>query len=383
MQRVVPELEQGKLFQLTRLGIVMTPEKDDPREVEGVLNPGAARGPDGQLYLFPRLVAHGNFSRIGIARVQFNGEGDPIGVQRLGIALEPQTDYELHPGGGGCEDPRISFVEPLQRYVMTYTAFGPKGPRIALASSKDLFLWDRLGLATFQACDGLECHARDFTEVNNKDALLFPKAIRDPDGEPSFAMIHRPLFPGTDADETVHDSKPRKVDVSRESMWISYSPCRAVERNRENLCDFRAHHRLACPVAPWEHLKIGGGAPPILTPHGWLVFYHAVCESADSRAQARRLRYSAGALLLSEKRPRTIRYRSSLPVLEPELPEERTGAVANVVFPTAVDQRFDLGQPNRIDVYYGMADTRIGAAHTDIPNELPHSGPLFGCDDNQ
>ena len=88
MQRVVPELEQGKLFQLTRLGIVMTPEKDDPREIEGVLNPGAARGPDGQLYLFPRLVAHGNFSRIGIARVQFNGEGDPIGVQRLGIALE-------------------------------------------------------------------------------------------------------------------------------------------------------------------------------------------------------------------------------------------------------------------------------------------------------
>ena len=115
MQR---DVEQGKLFQLTRLGILMTPEKDDPREIEGVLNPGAARGPDGQLYLFPRLVAHGNFSRIGIARVQFNGEGDPIGVQRLGIALEPQTDYELRPGGGGCEDPRISFVEPLQRYVI-------------------------------------------------------------------------------------------------------------------------------------------------------------------------------------------------------------------------------------------------------------------------
>lgn len=152
MQR---DVEQGKLFQLTRLGIVMTPEKDDPREIEGVLNPGAARGPDGHLYLFPRLVAHGNFSRIGIARVQFNGEGDPIGVQRLGIALEPQTDYELHPGGGGCEDPRISFVEPLQRYVMTYTAFGPKGPRIALASSKDLFLWERLGSRHFRPATAL------------------------------------------------------------------------------------------------------------------------------------------------------------------------------------------------------------------------------------
>ena len=85
----------------------------NPQEVEGVLNPAAARGPDGQLYLFPRLVAKGNYSRIGMARVQFNDAGDPVGVERLGIALEPEADYELRPGGGGCEDPRITFVEPF------------------------------------------------------------------------------------------------------------------------------------------------------------------------------------------------------------------------------------------------------------------------------
>lgn len=77
-------------FQLQRLGIVMEPEPGNPHEIEGVLNPGAARGPDGQLYLFPRLVARGNFSRIGVARVQFNDKGDPVGVERVGIALEPQ-----------------------------------------------------------------------------------------------------------------------------------------------------------------------------------------------------------------------------------------------------------------------------------------------------
>ena len=54
-------------FQLRRLGIVMEPEAGNPNEVEGVLNPAAARGPDGELYLFPRLVAKGNYSRIGIA----------------------------------------------------------------------------------------------------------------------------------------------------------------------------------------------------------------------------------------------------------------------------------------------------------------------------
>src|SRR6478736_7499653 len=159
-------------FQLQRLGIVMEPEPGNPHEIEGVLNPGAARGPDGQLYLFPRLVARGNFSRIGVARVQFNDKGDPVGVERVGIALEPQADYELHPGGGGCEDPRVTFIEQLQHYVMTYTALGCNGPRIALATSNDLFHWERLGLATFLACDGLECHALDFTTINNKDAVL-------------------------------------------------------------------------------------------------------------------------------------------------------------------------------------------------------------------
>ena len=47
----------------------MEPEPGNPQEVEGVLNPAAVRGPDGHLYLFPRLVAQGNYSRIGIARV--------------------------------------------------------------------------------------------------------------------------------------------------------------------------------------------------------------------------------------------------------------------------------------------------------------------------
>ena len=137
-------------FQLQRLGAAMEPEPGNPMEVEGVLNPASARGPDGQLYLFPRLVAKGNHSRIGIARVLFNTAGEPQGVDRLRIALEPETEYELRSdGSGGCEDPRITFVEPLRRWVMTYTAYSPVGPRIAMAISEDLFQWERLGLVTF------------------------------------------------------------------------------------------------------------------------------------------------------------------------------------------------------------------------------------------
>jgi predicted GH43/DUF377 family glycosyl hydrolase len=70
-----------------------------------------------------------------------------------------------------------------------------------------------------------------------------------------------------------------------------------------------------------------------------------------------------------------IRYRSPDPVLTPELPEERLGTVGNVVFPTGIDRRDDLGSPDRFDVYYGMADDRIGVARLDVPARLPEVRP--------
>ncbi|MBI3476355.1 MAG: glycosidase [Acidobacteria bacterium] len=353
---------------LQRLGIVMEPEPGNPMEVEGVLNPASARGRDGQLYLFPRWVARGNYSRIGIARVRFNEAGDPVGVERLGIALEPEADYELRADGGGCEDPRITFIEPLQRYVMTYTAFSSRGPRIALAVSEDLFHWERLGLVTFQPYEGV-----DFNDVANKDASFFPVAIPDPDGQPAMALIHRPLFPGTGPDEKLHSRGPRVVDILLESIWISYNSL--IKECCENqlcrhLCHFDSHHRLAAPVSPWERLKIGGGTPPVLTRHGWLIFYHGVSEMAAPNNE-RQLRYSGGVMVLSEKHPSFIRYRSPEPVLTPELPQERQGTIANVVFPTAIDRRDDIDSPNRFDIYYGMADNRIGVARLDLPERLP------------
>jgi hypothetical protein len=56
-------------FQMKRLGMIMEPQSGDPHEVEGVLNPAAIRGRDGQRYLFPRMVARGNYSHIGVARL--------------------------------------------------------------------------------------------------------------------------------------------------------------------------------------------------------------------------------------------------------------------------------------------------------------------------
>ncbi len=80
-------------------------------------------------------------------------------------------------------------------------------------------------------------------------------------------------------------------------------------------------------------------------------------------------------MVLSKEHPRVIRYRSPEPVLTPESLQERQGTVANVVFPTGIDRRDDLGMPDRFDVYYGMADNRIGVARLDVPESLPPGAP--------
>ena len=175
---MVSTIGPAPLFRIERLGVVMAPEPGNPLEVEGVLNPAGVVGPDGHYYLFPRLVAAGNYSRIGLARVRRDGDERPSGVERLGVALEPQRPYELiRPGVGGCEDPRITYLPCAKVYVMAYTALGLLGPHVALASSRDLRTWRRHGLVDFAPARGT-----DFNVYANKDALLLPEPVLSPSG---------------------------------------------------------------------------------------------------------------------------------------------------------------------------------------------------------
>ncbi|HEX4183267.1 MAG TPA: hypothetical protein VHY34_08405, partial [Caulobacteraceae bacterium] len=327
--------------------------------------PGAVRGRDGQLYLFPRLVGAGNYSRIGMARVLFDKAGDPTGVERMGVVLEPEADYELRPDGGGCEDPRVTYVESRDLYVMTYTALSPRGPRIAVAVSPDLVHWRRVGLARFHAFQGLS-----FDDIDNKDGSVFPALIPSHVGRLAVAMLHRPLFPGTRPEEIADPSIPAPTAKYLENIWISYHHV-SVDGHVRQPYEFIGHHELACPVAPWEELKIGGGAPPMLCRHGWLFMYHGVHGQNLIAGQARNMCYSAGVMVLSTQHPTRILYRSAEPVMVPETELELHGAVDAVVFPTGLDRRDDLGAPDRFDVYYGMADDRIGVARMIVPTELP------------
>jgi predicted GH43/DUF377 family glycosyl hydrolase len=334
-----------------RLGILMRGDPDNPDEALGVLNPAAARAPDGRLYLFPRVVAAGNYSRIGIAEVLFDAAGDPVGVRRRGYALEPSEPYEQNARTAGCEDPRVTYVAALGRYVMVYTAYGPLGPRVAMALSDDLLRWERLGPVTFAFEPRLRV---DFNLYDNKDAFLFPEPVMDPRGRPALAMVHRPSH-----EQGGRVVLPAGVAERRASIWVSYCPLDAALVDPAALLAWRDHALVATPAQQWEETKIGGGTPPVRTPAGWLTLYHGVAgpiiEGVDHQPY---VRYCAGVMVYDHDDPRVVRHRSAEPILAPEIAEERVGVVGNVVFPTGLDPRPD----GALDIYYGAADATIGVA---------------------
>jgi beta-1,2-mannobiose phosphorylase / 1,2-beta-oligomannan phosphorylase len=346
-----------------RLGVIMEPDTADPREVEGVLNPAAMRATNGQLYLLPRMVAAGNYSRIGLARVIFNRRGYPVGVERLGVVLEPREPYEINARtGGGIEDPRVVYIAARRYYVMLYTAYGPAGPRIAGAVSRDLIGWRRTGLVRFAPHHGIDIDA-----LHNKDALLFPEPVPGPDGRLALALIHRPTLGDAPTARGGLES-PEHEGHRRPSMWISYAPVEDLLTRRHIV--FGQHHLLAPPQQPWERLKVGGGTPPLRLSDGWLVFYHGVSgQVVEGIDQQQRVRYSAGALLLELRDPRRVLCRSTRSVLVPRVATERTGIVPRVVFPTGIDPRGD----GTLDIYYGMADSRIGAARWSLASQRAYS----------
>lgn len=314
-------------YSFERLGVVMEPDPDDPREAWGVLNPAGTRDPGGELYLFPRLVSEGNYSRIGRALVVFEDDV-PVAVERREVALEPRDPWEKN----GVEDPRITYVGQLGRYLMAYTAYGPDGPRIAIAASTDLGRWNRYGLA---------CFGCDLDPFDNKDAAFFPTRVPAPDGRPSYAMLHRP------------------VNEERPGIWVSFAAAEEVENDSRRVVRLGQHRRIASPEQPWERLKIGAGPPPVKTPEGWLLIYHGVAGRLQPGTDLQpAVRYCAGAMLVDAEEVWRVIDRTPDPLLEPETDGERIGIVPNVVFPTALDERSD----GTADVYYGMADSRIGVA---------------------
>lgn len=333
-------------MEFERSGIVLKPSETLGRL--GILNPACARLRDGTLQLYPRMVAPGNVSRIGSFRTAERTDGK-LEVEFCGFALEPQAPYELREGtqGHGCEDPRVTFVPALDRYVMAYVAFGPRAPEVAVAVSDDGLRWERLGLLQFRERDA---------PFADKDAAFFPEPVNSPSGVESFAIYHRPTLQLSVTDGTVAIAEIEALPPSqREGIAIGYIPLDAVLADISALCIVTESHRLQMPPAQWGTIKAGAGAPPVRVDEGWLAVIHGVDELEHPDGAAL-LRYCAGVIVHDPQHIDRIVYRSPQPLFVPQVRGEIRSHVSHVVFPTGIDPR----SRREFDIYYGMADYEIG-----------------------
>lgn len=277
---------------------------DWPYAVHTVFNAGATRFPDGTTLLLCRVEDRSGLSHLCAAR-------SANGVDGWVIDPRPtlQPDPERHPEElWGIEDPRITFVEELDRYAIAYTAFGKGGPGVALALTEDFKSFERLGLAL---------------QPEDKDAALLPRRV---DG--NFALLHRPMTHG------------------RGDIWLSFSP---------DLRNWGGHRPVlqARRGGWWDANKVGLSPPLIETPRGWLMLYHGVRQTASGSI------YRLGVALLDLQRPDRCLLRGDSWIFGPEAPYEREGDVSNVAFPCG----YTLGADgDTLSLYYGAADTSVALA---------------------
>jgi predicted GH43/DUF377 family glycosyl hydrolase len=277
---------------------------DWPYAVHTVFNPGATRLPDGTTLLLCRVEDRSGLSHLCAAR-------SANGIDGWVIDQEPTLppDPDRHPEElWGIEDPRITWMEDLDRYAIAYTAFGKGGPGVALALTEDFRTFERLGLAL---------------QPEDKDAALLPRRV---DGK--FALLHRPMIHG------------------RGDIWLSLSP---------DLRNWGGHRPVlqARRGGWWDANKVGLSPPLIETPRGWLMVYHGVRQTASGSI------YRLGVALLDLERPDRCLLRGDSWIFGPEAAYEREGDVANVAFPCGYTVDAD---GDTLNLYYGAADTSVALA---------------------
>lgn len=285
---------------------------DWPYPAHTVFNPAATRLKDGTTLLLCRVEDRRGHSHLCAARSANGLDGWVVDSEPTLMADPDRYPEELW----GIEDPRITFVEELGKYVVAYTAFSRGGPGVALALTEDFRSFERCGLVM---------------QPDDKDAAMLPRRI---DG--NFALLHRPV-----TDRGAH-------------IWISYSP------------DLRnwGGHKLVLAArrgAWWDANKIGLSPPLIETARGWLMLYHGVRRTAAGCL------YRLGLALLDLERPDHVLLRGEPWIFGPEADYERDGDVGHVAFPCG----YTLGADgDTLHLYYGAADTSVALARGSVSQLL-------------
>ncbi|HEY6503727.1 MAG TPA: hypothetical protein VIZ28_07135 [Chitinophagaceae bacterium] len=317
-------------------------------ENEGVLNP-AVISENGNIHLFYRAVSKGNHSSVGYCRL--NG---PLTVdKRSGTALIlPEFGYESH----GVEDPRIVKIDDL--YYLTYTAYDGVNALGALAVSKDLLHFEKLGIIVPQITYD------EFSHLAASKGLINEKYLRYNDHRHIQKNEHKQVF--------LWDKNviffPRRINgklyflhrVRPDIQIVSINDLAELTPQfwQEYFLRFDEDIVLS-PKYKHEVSYIGGGCPPIETEYGWLLIYHGVHDTIKGYV------YSACAALLDLDDPKKEIARLPYALFKPEYEWELKGEVNNVCFPTG-----SVLIEDTLYIYYGAADEQIACASVSISELL-------------
>ena len=204
-------------------------------------------------------------------------------------------------------DPRITAM-PDGDFIITFAADTYHGTRGGIGKTRD---FKKLELISFSAPE-------------NRNIVVFPEKIN---GE--YVRLERPF------------------GSRRESIWISTSPDLKYWGNTELV--------VGAEKVTFASNKTGPAAPPVKTPEGWLVLFHAVeFQEKNFNAWQRDWNqcYYAGAMLLDLENPSKVIARSEIPLLVPEADYELNGFRGGVIFPCGV-----IIENQKVRIYYGAADT--------------------------
>lgn len=290
--------------------------KDWPYPVNSVFNPGVTIFQN-KVLLLARAEDRRGFSHLTKA-VSENGIVNWMVDTQPTFEADPQNYPEE---AWGIEDPRITWIQELDKWAITYTAFSESGPTVSLALTKDFQTFERVG---------------PLMPAEDKDAALFPKKI---DGK--WMLIHRPMaasiLRGTHIWASTSDdlktwSGPRILITARTGAW-------------------------------WDAGKVGLSAQPLETPDGWLILYHGVRQTAAGAI------YRLGLALLDLENPFIILRRSDEWIFGPQETYEMEGDVGGAVFPCGWILDHETG---KVKMYYGAADTSIGLATADLSELLEY-----------
>ncbi len=114
--------------------------KDIPFKANSVFNAGATKYKD-ETILLMRVEDMRGISNLIVARSK-NGFDDWVIDEKLTLVPEPEKFPEAI---WGIEDPRITYLEDLKKYAITYTAYSHGGPLVSLAFKEDFETFEKVG----------------------------------------------------------------------------------------------------------------------------------------------------------------------------------------------------------------------------------------------